>query len=487
LSIDLGATSGKSILVSFDGKKIALEEIHRFSNMPVELNGFLYWNVLDLYNNILDSIEISLTKYGELASLGIDTWGVDFGLLDSKGFLLANPFHYRNSYKSQTMKKVLNSVGKEWIFQRCPTQFQPFNTLYQLITLKEMDFAALKLAHTLLGMPALLTYFLTGEKFIEFTYATTTQLYNPYVRDWDKEIMEKFDLPNIFPKLVRSSTEIGQFKAQEKRKEISVVAVASHDTASAFASTMVRNEETMIISSGTWFLEGIITDKAYKKPEILKYNFASEGCIDGKFRLLSNVTGMWLVEQLLKKWRKSTPTLSYRDITGMAKRTEAFKGFIDVDSKILQNPTDMESEIVRECKNFSGKRIESRGEIVRTIFESIALKTRWVKEKLEEITGKEIKSIRMIGGVTRNDFICQLISNATCLPLMAGPIEGTAVGNAISQIMAKEGIELSDLEEIVKRSFEFKNYVPQDREKWDKSYERYKELLEERGEKDEQC
>lgn len=482
LSIDLGATNGKSILVSFDGKRITLEEIFRFANVPVKLNGFLYWNVLNLHNNILNSIEISLAKHKELTSVGIDTWGVDFGLLDSKGFLLGNPFHYRNAYRSSAMKEALEMVGKEWIFHRCPTQFQPFNTLYQLINLEEINFQALKIAETLLGMPALLTYFLTGEKFIEFTYATTTQIYNPYIKDWDKEIIERFNLPDIFPKIVQPSTKIGELKVNEKTKKVSVIAVASHDTASAFASTMVDDEETLIISSGTWFLEGIITSTAYKKDDVLKYNFANEGCIDGKYRLLANVTGMWIIEQLMKKWKKHLSSLSYADITAMAKNSEAFNGFIDVDSKELQKVTDMETEVVKECHSFSGKELKSKGEIVRVVLESLALKTRWVKEKLEGITAKKIKTIRMVGGVTRNDFACQLISNATHLPLIAGPIEGTAVGNAISQIIADENVKRGELKKIVENSFDFEYYLPQDNEKWDEVYDKYKMLLKERGE-----
>ncbi len=474
LSIDLGATSGKAILTAFDGKQMKLKEVHRFPNTPFEVNGVVYWDVLGLYGNILKSIEESLKKVGQVKSLGIDTWGVDFGLLDENGFLLGNPFHYRNAYKTDTMQEILKDIGKEWIFRRSPTQFQPFNTLYQLIYLKKSNFAALSIARTLLGMPALLSYFLSGERVMEFTYATTTQLYNPFIGKWDEEIIEKFHLPDILPSVIPPSTKIGKFEYNGKK--MNVVAVASHDTASAFASTGVEDEETMIISSGTWFLEGVVTDKIYNDTKILKYNFANEGCIDGKYRVLANVTGMWIIEQLMRKWKKKNPRLNYFGITKLAKSSTPFKGFVDVDSKEFQNPFDMEKTMVNECKAFCGSELETVGEITRAVFESLAFKTRWVKERLEEITKKKIGKIRMIGGVTRNDFMCQLISNATGVPLVAGPVEGTSVGNALSQIVADREAKLEDFKDILENSFELKSYFPQDEKVWNEVYQKYASL-----------
>lgn len=448
LAIDVGASGGKAFLLSLKDK-ITIEEIYRFQNIPIEINGIAYWNILDIYSNVLKAIEIALQK-GDLTSVGIDTWGVDFGLLDDKGFMIGNPMHYRNFYKFNSMQKILERVGKEWIFERAPTQFQPFNTIYQIAGMKDLEMKSIDCAQTLLGIPSLLVYFLTGKKAIEFTFATTTQLYNPALKNWDPDIMKKLDLPNIFPQIVNPSTVVDEVKFFGKKFKI--VFPPTHDTGAAFACTNDAN--AMIISAGTWFLEGILAKAPIKNANVMKYNFANEGCIDGGYRLLSQVTGMWLIEELKRKWK-----VGYDELIEMAKSATPFAGTIDVDSYDLQKPDDMEMAIINESAKF-GKHIESRNEIVRTAFEGIAMKTKWSLEKLEEVSARKVKKIRMLGGATRNKLICQFISNATSLPVEAGPIEATAIGNGLSQMIANGQITLDDIPELIGRSFEIDRYEP---------------------------
>ncbi len=463
LAIDIGASGGKAFLLSLKDK-IYIEEIYRFPNIPVNLNGIDYWNVLDIYSNILKAIEISLQK-GDLTSVGIDTWGVDFGLLDKSGYMIGMPMHYRNAYKFNSMSKALDKVGKRWIFDRSPTQFQPFNTLYQIIGMKDLKMKAIECASTLLGIPSLFVYFLTERKAIEFTFATTTQIYNPYLKDWDKEIIKVFDLGDIFPEIVNPSTIAGDVKLSGKK--FKVIFPATHDTGAAFAC--VNDDDAMIISAGTWFLEGILSKMPVKNKDVMKYNLANEGCIDGGYRLLSQVTGMWLIEELRRKWNG----IEYERLIEMAKSAKPFSGMIDVDSADLQKPEDMEIAIIKESEKF-GKHIKSRNEVVRTAFEGIALKTKWSLERLEEVSGRKIKKVRMVGGATRNKLICQFISNSTGLAVEAGPIEATAIGNGLSQMIANDQIGLDDIPDLVGRSFEISRYDPQNIEEWQEAYEKWR-------------
>ncbi len=468
LSIDIGASNGKAFIISHDGEKIKVKEILRFPNIPIEINGFTYWNILEIYRNVLASIKIAVEKY-DAVSVGIDTWGVDFGLLDESGFLVGFPLHYRNAFKWDAMEKTLDLVGKEWIFERCPTQFQPFNTLYQIVGMRDKGFKAVDFAKTLLGVPSLLVYFLTGKKFMEFTFATTTQIYNPILNDWDPDITERLNIPKILPKIVKPATIVDDIKLFGKR--IKVVFPATHDTGSAFAC--VNERDSLIISTGTWFLDGILVEEPVKNRKVMEFNFANEGCVDGKYRLLSNSTGMWIVEGLRSKWEN----MAYRDLIEMAKKAKPFSGMIDVDSDELQSTDDMEESISKGSMRFSGKPLESKGEIVRTAFEGIAFKTRLVKERLEEVANVKLRKVRMLGGATRNELVCQFVSNATNLPVEAGPIEATAIGNGLAQMVACGELSFNELPEIVERSFEIKRYEPENADEWEVAYGKWNEKV----------
>ena len=468
LSVDVGASGGKAFLVSYNEERIKIEEVHRFPNIPVEINRFTYWNILEVHRNILKAIEIASEK-GDVVSLGIDTWGVDFGLLDENGFIIGLPLHYRNTYKWNTMEETVNHVGKQWIFDRAPTQFQPFNTLYQIIGMKEIGMRSIECSRTLLGISSLLVYFLTGKKTAEFTWAATTQLYNPEIKNWDPEIVKRFGIPDILPKIAKPATTVDEVNLYGRK--IKIVFPATHDTGSAFACANEGN--TMIVSTGTWFLEGIIVKEPVRNEKVMEYNFANEGCMNGEYRFLSNVTGMWLIEELRRQWN----ALEYEKIIEMAKSVEPFSGMIDVDSTSLQSPDDMEISIKEESLRFSKRNIESRSEILRTAFEGIALKTRWVKERIEEISDVKIKKIRMVGGATRNQFMCQLIANASGLPVEAGPVEATAIGNGLAQMIANGVVSFEDATDIVRKSFEIKRYEPKEDTLWESAYEEFLEYM----------
>ncbi len=466
LTVDLGASGGKAFIVRLEKDRVKLEEIHRFKTSAIDIGGITYWDVLSIHEEILKALGMAVEEGA--VSIGIDSWGVDFALLDENGFPVGFPMHYRNAFKWSIMDEAIEEVGKRWIFDRTPTQFQPFNTLYQLIAMKKFGMRALSCAKTMLGIPSLFTYFLTNEKVAEFTWATTTQLYNPKIGNWDKEIPAKFGIPNVFPAIVRSGTEIG--KANVDGKKVRVVLPASHDTASAFAC--VAGEDDLIISTGTWFLIGIQRKEPVRNEKVLQFNFANEGCVDGTYRLIANSTGMWIVEELKRKWRNS-----YAELFEMAKKAKPFACMIDVDSTKLQKPLDMEKSLTLEAEKFSSSKPLSKGECVRCALEGIALKVRLVKEELEEAAGAKMKKIRMLGGAIRSDLVCQFVSNATGLVVEAGPIEATATGNGLAQMVAQGHIETKDFSQIVRRSFEIKKYEPSDVSSWNAAYEKYKGLL----------
>ncbi len=460
LAIDIGASGGKAFVGKYDGRKLSLEEVKRFPNNPVSLNGNTHWNIMSLHENILDGIRAASNRGLEIQSIGIDTWGVDYGLLDESGFLLGNPMHYRDMFEDDSMEYALEKAGAEWLFERSPTQFQPFNTLFQLISMKRRKYRALDVAKTLLPVPSLLSYFLSGEKSTEFTFATTTQMFDPAINDWCKEIIELFDLPDITTPIVEAGTVIGSLLPSISRdlaSDMKVILPATHDTGSAVAA-IPFSEETMFISTGTWCLEGVLLDRPARSKDVLRFNLANEGCYGGKYRLLKNVTGLWLVQELLREWRRDDPMLDYSRLTEMAREAKPSQGLIDIESPLFKKPASMESAIIEESGRH-GKVPRTRGEIVRTAIEGIAVRTKQTLSELEQVTGKKIRRIHMVGGGVRNTLLCQLIADYTGLQVIAGPVEGTATGNIIVQMLALGELrDTNESAELIERSFEMVEY-----------------------------
>ena len=408
-------------------------------------------------------------------SIGIDSWGVDFGLIYKDNYLIGNPFHYRNMFKTNIMEETFENVEKKWIFKNAPTQFQPFNTLYQVLFYKKYYPKILEASTTLLTIPSLINFFLTGKKVIDFTMATTTQIYNPLKKNWSKEIIEYFNIPNILPEVIPAGTSLGRIKNNEfDAKSIEVIMPASHDTASAYASISSDYKNTLILSLGTWCLTGIIVESVELKDDIMFENLAIEGCLDGSYRILSNVTGLWLIEKLMECWNLPSNPDSYKQLTAMAEATSPFSSFFDVDDKNIQYTNNMEKSIIEACVRFCSIKPIKREEIVRIALESIALKIRKTKEKLESIFNIKLRSTHIVGGGIRNNLLCQMIANALNLEVAAGPIEGTAVGNIISQLYALKIISnFQDIKNLIKHSFGITRYQPKDYLNWNSAYIKY--------------
>ena len=369
LALDFGASSGRAIIGSFDGEKISLKEIHRFTNDPVILLDTMYWDVLRLFHDIKIGL-IKAKQEGEIKSLGIDTWGVDFGLLNKDGKLLENPVHYRDARTKGMMEKVFAKLDKDTVYSITGNQFMELNTLFQLMALKENQPELLQKAETLLLMPDLLNYFLSNEKCTEYTIASTTQLLDAKNKTWSSEIIENLDLPkNIFTKIVQPGTKIGKLSKQISEElginEIDVIAVAGHDTASAVAAVPALNRNFAYLSSGTWSLMGVETDAPVITEETERLNFTNEGGVAGTIRLLKNICGMWLLERCRTGWEN----ISYPELIAEAEKAEPFRSLINPDDACFANPADMQEAICRYCAETNQPVPETRGQIVRCIFE----------------------------------------------------------------------------------------------------------------------
>lgn len=482
LAIDLGAESGRGVLGKFDGELLELEEIHRFPNGGIRVMDSLHWDVLQLWTGIKRTLSICARQRVNLTSLGVDTWGVDFALLGKDDTLLGNPYHYRDSRTDGILEEAFRRLSREEIFKRSGTQFLQINSLYQLLSMALNESPLLEVVKTFLMMPDLFNFWLTGRKACEFTDATTTQFYDPRQNRWSKEILDGLELPTeIFPEIVPPGTQFGTLlstvASEVDLPKISVIAPACHDTGSAVAAVPVRGDDWAYISSGTWSLMGIEVPEPIITDQALELNFTNEGGIENSFRFLKNIMGLWLVQECRRTWAQTGDDMSYEQITQMAASAKPFAALIDPDDTSFLPAGDMPSRIVDYCKR-SGQTIPSdRGQIIRCALESLALKYRWVLEKLESVWGKPINVLHIVGGGTQNTVLCQFTADATGIPVVAGPIEATAIGNIIVQAVAGGAINsTSDAREIVRRSFEVAIYEPQDSGGWDEAYNRFLEI-----------
>ena len=479
LAIDLGAESGRGVLGKFDGGSLQLEEIHRFPNGGVRVMDSLHWDVLQLWSEIKRTLSICARDRINLMSLGVDTWGVDFALLDRDDALLGYPYHYRDSRTDGMLDEAFRRMPRAEIFKRSGAQFLQINTLYQLLSMALRNSPLLDAADTFLMMPDIFNFWLTGRKACEFTDATTTQFYDPRQYGWSKEILDALGLPTeIFPEIVPPGTHFGALLSNVASEiglpKIPVIAPACHDTGSAVAAVPARGEDWAYISSGTWSLMGIEVPNPIITDQALELNFTNEGGIENTFRFLKNIMGLWLIQECRRTWAQAGDDMSYDQITKMAVSAKPFAALIDPDDISFLPAGDMPSRIVDYCKR-SGQTIPlDKGQIIRCALESLALKYRWVLEKLESITGKPINVLHIVGGGTQNKVLCQFTADATGIPIVAGPIEATAIGNIMVQAVASGAINsIADAREIVRRSFEAAVYEPQDSARWDEAFGRF--------------
>jgi rhamnulokinase len=485
LALDLGAESGRAMLGQFDGLRLQLSEAHRFANGPVCLSSGLHWDVLRLWSEIKSGIALAAQECGgELASVGLDTWGVDFGLLDRSGELLGNPTHYRDSRTDGMVDEAFRRTGREEIFQSTGIQFMQLNSLYQLLSMVVGESPLLEIAETFLTMPDLFNYWLTGRKVCEFSIATTTQCYDPRAGDWARPMLEKLDIPTrIFPEIVPPGTVLGDLLpqvAEEVGTRIPVIAPACHDTGSAVAAVPAVAADFAYISSGTWSLMGAELAEPIINADSLAYNFTNEGGVGGTFRFLKNIMGLWLVQESRRTWASQGEPLTYDDLTQMAAEAQPLRAIVDPDDGDFLKPGDMPARIRAFCKRTGQPVPESKGAIVRCALESLALKYRWTLERLEEMLGRRLEPIHIIGGGTQNRLLNQLAADATSRRVVTGPIEATAIGNVLVQMMALGHVaSLAEGRRIVCGSFDVETYEPQGGDDWEEAYGRFLELTEE--------
>lgn len=484
IALDLGAESGRAILGRFDGDKLSLEAVHRFPNGPVRLPTGMYWNVLSLYTEIKHGLARAYADSGsQVTSLGLDTWGVDFALLDRAGHLIGNPHHYRDSRNDGMVEKAFEIVPREEIFEQTGIQFLQLNSLYQLLSMSLHKSPKLEVASSLLMMPDLFNYWLTGRRACEYTDATTSQCFDPRRGTWAYPLLEKLGLPtHIFPAIVQPGTELGHLLpgvADEVgvSRTISVIAPGSHDTASAVAAVPVAEEAEnsfAYISSGTWSLVGVETTSPVITPQSLAYNFTNEGGVENTIRLLKNVMGLWLVQECRRTWAQQGQEHSYAELAELAAQAAPFAALVEPDDASFFAPGDMPARIRDFCLRTGQTPPDSKGGFIRCALESLAFKYRWVIEKTEELTGRPVTTVHIVGGGSQNRLLNQFAANATGQPVVAGPVEATAAGNVLMQLLAAG--QISSLREgraLVRKSFPVEIYEPQETAAWSEAYQRF--------------
>lgn len=476
LAFDLGASSGRALLGTLSEGKLQVEEIHRFSNDPVQAGKHLYWDVLRLYHEIKQAILKTKHRGNIPDSIGIDSWGVDYCLLGSTGELLGNSYHYRDRRTDGVMEEVFAFLPKEEIFQRTGIQFMPFNTMYQLYSQKKQHQQIISAARHFLMIPATIRYFLTGQVCNEFSHVTTTQLYNPVSNDWDNELLDRLGLPRqLFGTIVEPGTIVGQLQTSVCEElgvpPIPVVAVAEHDTGSAVAAVPALDKDFVYVSSGTWSLMGTEIEEALITEQTAQLDFTNEGGVNHTYRLLKNITGLWLLQECQRTWEKAGSSFTFRQLVEMASTAAPFRSYIDPDDAAFLNPVNMVTSIQDYCRQRRQPIPQTPGEITRCILESLALKYRYVFERIQRLTGKEYARLHLVGGGSHNQLLCQCTANAIGKPVWVGPSEASGIGNILVQFIALGEIgDISEAREIVRRSFSLKVYEPEQQDAWEEAY-----------------
>ena len=476
LALDIGAESGRAIVATLDGERLTLNEVHRFGNGPVRLPDGIHWDVLRLWSEIKTGIAAAIKSRAIPASIGLDTWGVDFALLDKNGALLGNPFHYRDARTDGLVEEAFKRVPRAEIFAQTGIQFMQLNTLYQLFSMSLAKSPLFDVAETFVTVPDLFNYWLSGKIANEFTIATTTQCFNPLTHDWAKGMLETFGIPSgLFGPLTQPGTILGTLLPEVSEETgagaIKVVAPACHDTGSAVAAVPAQNQDFAWISSGTWSIMGAEVRQPALGEKSLAYNFTNEGGVAGTWRLSKNIMGLWPVQGCRRYWRAHGEDLSYDEITRLAAEAQPFVAVIDLDADLFFHPGDMPEKIRKACADSGQTLPETKGEIVRVALESLALKYRLTLEQVEDLSGKRLDPIHIIGGGTKNRLLNQFTADCTGRAVVTGPVEATAIGNVLMQAVALEQLDsLTEVRDVVRKSFDVESYLPAGRADWDDAY-----------------
>ncbi len=484
LAVDMGASSGRHVVGRFDGRKLRLEEVYRFDNGPVELSGSLYWDLLAQWNHVRQGLRAAGSRFGgAIASVGVDTWGVDFGLLGRGDVLLGNPYHYRDSRTNGMLEKALAIVPREEVFRHTGLQFMQLNTLYQLLAMRLANSPLLDVAETFLMVPDLFHWLLTGQKCNEFTEATTSQFYNPLEGGWAIELLEKFGLPTrVLGRIVPPGTNLGRLRdgiAAETGLSADVVLPGTHDTASAVmavpaASRPGQRPDWCYISLGTWALMGVESPEPVVNDEVLKLNFTNEGGVGNTFRLLKNISGLWLVQECRRVWNQAGRNWDWEDLNKLSAAEKPLVTFIDPDAPDFLAPENM-PDAIRQYAARSGQTVpENEGAVLRCALDSIAMKFRQVLAMCERLAGGRIETVHIVGGGTKNRQLCQAAADACGRRVLAGPVEATATGNIMMQAVAAGEVgDIAQAREVIRNSYPMEQYEPRDTAAWDEAFDRF--------------
>lgn len=482
LAFDFGASSGRAIIGCFDGGKITLEEVHRFSNDPVSVGGTVYWDVLRLFYEIKQGI-VKAKIAGGFDSIGIDTWGVDFGLIDSEGKLMENPVHYRDARTVGLVDEAFKTMPKEKLYGITGIQFMELNTLFQLISLKKYRPWMLERADKMLFMPDLFGYMLTGKMCAEYSIASTSQFIDLDKRTWSKEILDAFGIKeSIFAPIVQPGTVLGELSKEICEEcgvaPVPVISVCGHDTQSAITSVPCENGDFAFLSSGTWSLFGTELDKPIVNETSMNINITNEGGFDGSTGFLKNIIGLWLIQESRRQWKREGKEYSYADLEKLALAAEPFKCFIDPDAPEFVPHGNIPERVREFCRKTNQYVPETVGEIMRCIYESLAMKYRLTFEKLRECTERDYPVIHVIGGGTKDGLLCQMTASSCDRTVKAGPIEATVMGNVAVQLMSDGSVEnIGQARKIVAASSELKTFEPKDTDKWASAYEDFLKVI----------
>lgn len=484
LAIDFGAESGRVIVGVLENNRLELEEIHRFPNRQINIHGRLHWDVLYLFEELKEGISIAVKEgHKDIRSIAVDTWGVDYALIDASGQLIGNPVCYRDSRTDGMMEKAFDKMPEEEIYRVTGIQFMQINTVFQLVSMVEEKNPHLQIADTLLFMPDLFNYMLTGQKVAEYSIASTSQLLDARTRNWADELFNKLDLPRyLMPRIVSPGTSIGPLLEDISSKiglgPVQVIAAAGHDTACAVASVPAKSKNWAYLSSGTWSLLGIESPEAIINEDSFTAGFTNEGGVGGTIRYLRNIMGMWLLERCRQSWENKGQPTEYTELLQQASAATPFRSIINPDDHLFLNPPDMPDAITEYCRNTQQPVPENNGAYVRCILESLALKYLYVIQKMNSMRPENIELLHVIGGGSQNKMLNQFISNALGIPVITGPVEGTAIGNIVMQaITAGEIKDIPAARRIVADSFPLERFEPENHGLWKNQYEKIKSLF----------
>ncbi|WP_163714335.1 rhamnulokinase [Mangrovibacterium lignilyticum] len=482
LAFDLGASSGRAILGTLNNAKLELTEIHRFTNQMQRINGHYFWNIFSLFQELKTGLTKCVREFGvQPESIAVDTWGVDFVHLDKNGMILSLPYAYRDSRTNTAMEDLFKLVPKDEVYRQTGIQFMQFNSLFQLYSMVKTNAPLLGITDRILFTPDALNYLFSGEAKTEFTIASTSQMLVPGQCEWQKKLISKAGVPtNILGEIIQAGQQIGLLQsdiAEETGSEqIPVVAVGGHDTASAIASVPAVDDNFAYISSGTWSIFGIEAQEPIISDKTLELNFTNEGGVEGTTRFLKNIMGMWLIQECRRTWA-SKKEYSWPEMVELAKTVEPFRFIIDPDDSCFLNPGNMPDAIANWCEKSGQGRPESHAEVIRCIYDSLALKYRQVLDEIRQVSAKNIDRIHVIGGGCNNDFLNQITADVCELPVWAGPTEATATGNILMQAKALGVVKsLAEIRQIVRESFQQKRFNPSLDKSWQTAYEKFTKI-----------